>query len=425
MQTNFAPGVTADPLMARSERVIRSCVHCGFCTATCPTYALLGDERDSPRGRIYLIKEMLEENRPATDTVVRHVDRCLSCLACMTTCPSGVNYMHLVDHARAHIEETYERPFLDRAERAFLSFSLSRAWLFRLLLLGARLARPIAGVLPAKLRRMLAMAPTDVPLLRPRAEPVTLPAPRKRVALLAGCVQPVLGAHVHAASLRLLARRDVDVVMLDTGCCGSLAHHLGKEDPAKAHARRLIGAVLREADGPGLDAVLVNVSGCGTTMKDYGAIFAEDPDYAAKAARVAGLTREIGEFLAEDGFEGAEAPEGAPLLAYHAPCSLQHGQNLKGVGEALLAKAGFTVRSVVEGHLCCGSAGVYNILEPDLSDRLKARKVEHIEATGAGAVATANVGCAMQIAGGTDLPVVHTVELLDWATGGPRPEGLC
>ncbi|MDQ0347018.1 glycolate oxidase subunit GlcF [Ancylobacter vacuolatus] len=432
MQTNFSLAQLADPQTARSEQVLRACVHCGFCTATCPTYVLLGDELDSPRGRIYLIKDMLENDRPATAEVVKHVDRCLSCLSCMTTCPSGVHYMHLVDHARDHVEKTYHRPVMDRLTRALLARVLPNRTLFRLAIGGAMLARPFAGLFAAvpgmrPIAAMLRLAPAR-PATRSADEGVRrFPAQgvrRARVALLDGCAQPVLRPEIDAAAIRLMTRMGVEIVRpIGGGCCGSLTHHMGKEELALANARANVDAWWREIEGEGLDAILVTTSGCGTTIKDYGHMLRTEPAYAERAAKVSALAKDVSEFLAA---QELPAPVIAPgiRVAYHSACSLQHGQRVRTPPKTLLASVGFTVLEPAEGHLCCGSAGTYNILQPEIAERLRSRKVANIERTEPEVIAAGNIGCMTQIGGGTDLPVVHTVELLDWATGGPMPAEL-
>jgi glycolate oxidase iron-sulfur subunit len=431
MQTSFTLTQLLDPQVASSEKILRACVHCGFCTATCPTYVLLGDELDSPRGRIYLIKEMFEQNRPATREVVKHIDRCLSCLACMTTCPSGVNYMHLVDHAREHIEKTYKRPLTDRAIRGLLARVLVDPALFRLAVVAGLIARPLAPVLDLLgLHRMAAML-----RLTPRRKPAppvdrvgkVYPAEgacRGRVALLSGCINPVLAPSTNEAAIRLLNRHGIEVVVAaGEACCGSLAHHMGREDEALARARNNIDAWTREFDGAGLDAILVTVSGCGTTLKDYGFMLRNDLVYASKAARVSARARDITEYLAT--LDLREAVARKPLtIAYHAACSLQHGQKVIREPKDLLSRSGFVVKEVPEGHLCCGSAGTYNILQPALAEQLRARKVANIESLAPDVIAAGNIGCITQLAAGSAIPVVHTVELLDWATGGPMPEAL-
>jgi glycolate oxidase iron-sulfur subunit len=428
MQTNFTAEQLRDPDTASSNQVLRTCVHCGFCTATCPTFLLLGDELDSPRGRIYLIKDMLEANRPATPDVVPHIDRCLSCLSCMTTCPSGVHYMHLVDHARSYIEQTYRRPFFDRLLRAVLATVLPRPGLFRLALIGARLARPFARLIPERrLRAMLDLAPSDVPapsalsgarVHRAQGER------RARVALLAGCAQQVLAPQINEATIRLLTRLGVEVVVPPgAGCCGSLTHHMGRHADAMASARANIAAWHNEIAGEGLDAIIVNASGCGTTVKDYGFMFRSEPEpWRCQAETISALACDISEYLARIGYAPTRARQHM-TVAYHSACSMQHGQRVTTEPKSLLQGAGFSVVEPAEAHICCGSAGTYNMLQPEIATRLRARKLGHLHDTGADVIAAGNIGCITQLAGdGT--PVVHTVELLDWMAGGPRPPAL-
>jgi len=427
MQTHFSPAQLADPNIRDADRILRACVHCGFCTATCPTYVLLGDELDSPRGRIYLIKNMLEADAPATPEVVRHVDRCLTCLACMTTCPSGVNYMHLVDHGRRHIEATYIRPWPVRLLRRLLLLTLPSPTRFRLALVGAWLARPLRGLLPLKLRRLVEMAPRRLagpsPVDRPQSHPARGER-RKRVALLAGCAQQVLEPAINEATVRLLTRHGCEVVIArGAGCCGAMAQHLGQEATALAAIKANVAAWSREIEGGGLDAIVVNTSGCGTVVKDYGHLLRHDPQWAGKAEAVASRTRDVTELVHELGLMAPVEKSGLKV-AYHAACSLQHGQRVTAAPAALLAAAGFQVLSVPEGHLCCGSAGTYNMLQPALADRLRQRKVANIESLAPDIVAAGNIGCLQQIAGASALPLAHTVQLLDWATGGPPPPAL-
>jgi glycolate oxidase iron-sulfur subunit len=431
MQTSFSLAQLADPQMAASEKILRACVHCGFCTATCPTYVLLGDELDSPRGRIYLIKDMLENARPATPEVVKHIDRCLSCLACMTTCPSGVHYMHLVDHAREHIEKTYRRPWADRLLRAVLARVMPDRHLFRWAVQLGRLGKPFAPLLTtlgcdrlAALLRLIPVRPLAPPPMSGRHVYPAQGPRRGRVALLAGCINPVLAPSIDAAAVRVLNRHGIEVVVAaGDGCCGSLTHHMGREAEALAAARNNIDAWTHEADQHGLDAILVTVSGCGTTVKDYGFMLRSDSAYAAKAARISGLARDISEYLAALPLAATAAADGF-VVAYHSACSLQHGQEIHREPKELLSKLGFVVKDVPETHLCCGSAGTYNILQPDLAQRLRDRKVAHIEALRPDVIAAGNIGCITQLATGTAVPIAHTVELVDWATGGPRPIGL-
>ncbi|HEX4508144.1 MAG TPA: glycolate oxidase subunit GlcF [Alphaproteobacteria bacterium] len=427
MQTRFTAEQLSDPDIADCERNLRSCVHCGFCLATCPTYTLLGDELDSPRGRIYLIKDMLEHDRPASAEVALHVDRCLSCLACQTTCPSGVRYQHLIDYARAHVEETYRRPFLDRALRTVLANLLPYPGRFRLALMLAGLARPFRGLFTGRLGAMLALAPSHPPTQDRAFSRETFPAtgPRRgRVALLTGCAQKVIAPSINEATIRLLNRHGVEVVVPPAaGCCGAIVHHMGKATQARALALETIRAWTDEAAARGLDAIVINTSGCGTEIKDYGHVFRDDPVWAEPAARVSALARDISEYMAEIGLN-RPAQMADLTVAYHAACSLQHGQKVTGQPKALLAAAGFTVRDVPEGHLCCGSAGTYNLLQPEIAGQLKARKLANIARTRPDVIATGNVGCITQLAGDAGVPVLHTVELLDWATGGPKPEAL-
>ena len=435
MKTEFSLAQLADPDIAEADKILRACVHCGFCTATCPTYVLLGDELDSPRGRIYLIKEMLEKDRPPTVEVVKHIDRCLSCLACMTTCPSGVNYMHLVDQARVRIEQQYRRPLVERALRAVLAFVLPQPKWFRASLKLGRLARPLAGLLPAakasatpslsrRVRAMLALAPTVLPAPGPQAGSVfAAVGPRRgRVALLQGCAQQVLAPRINQAAINVLTRHGVEVVLVqDEQCCGALTHHLGQDGDALARAKANITAWTAEAERGGLDAILVTTSGCGTVIKDYGYMLREDRDFAGPAARVSALAKDITEYLSGIELKPAQQEQRGVVVAYHSACSLQHGQKITQAPKDLLSKNGFVVKDVPESHLCCGSAGTYNILQPDIADRLRERKVANIASVKPDVIAAGNIGCMIQIAGGASVPVVHTIELLDWATGGTRP----
>ncbi|RYH08305.1 glycolate oxidase subunit GlcF [Tropicimonas sp. IMCC6043] len=426
MQTNFTEAQLADPGIARANEILRACVHCGFCTATCPSYQVLGDELDSPRGRIYLIKDMLENDRPADADVTRHIDRCLGCLACMSTCPSGVHYAHLVDLAREHIEDTYRRPFTDRALRWLLARILPYPGRFRLAMLGAKIGRPFRRLLPdARLRAMLEMAPKRIPPVSRNDDPQVFAARgarRMRVALMTGCAQRALDTDINDATIRLLRRLGCEVVVAEgQGCCGALTHHMGKGDEARETAGKNIAAWWREMQGEGLDAIVINTSGCGTTVKDYGHLF-RGHVLAEPAAAVAAIARDVSEVLV-DLLPEAAAPEKL-RVAYHAACSLQHGQQVKTAPKVLLKRAGFEVVEPADPHLCCGSAGTYNLLQPEISAELKARKVRTLEAKAPEVIAAGNIGCMMQIGAGTEVPVVHTVELLDWATGGPRPRKL-
>jgi len=430
VRTDFSAEQLADPDTAVSEKILRTCTHCGFCTATCPTYLLLGDELDGPRGRIYLIKDMLAGDGNITADTVKHIDRCLSCLSCMTTCPSGVNYMHLVDHGRRWIEQRYQRPWAERALRRLLGKVLTRPARFRLALRGAVLAKGFARFLPRQLTPLLSLAPASVPKASPIDRQRVFLAEgerRMRAALLTGCAQRVLAPEINEATIRLLTRHGCEVVVpRGSGCCGSLVHHLGQEAEALAFARADIDAWERERIAGGLDAIVINASGCGTTVKDYGFMLREDPAYAEKAARIAALARDVTEVIETLGLRppSAAVPIARRRVAYHSACSMQHGQRIHGGPKALLAAAGFEALEVPEGHLCCGSAGTYNLLQPEIAGKLRERKLANIALTRPDIVAAGNIGCITQLAPGCAAPVVHTVELLDWATGGPMPRAL-
>lgn len=426
MQTSFTPEQLADPGLARANEILRACVHCGFCTATCPSYQVLGDELDSPRGRIYLIKEILESGRPADARTVKHIDRCLSCLACMTTCPSGVHYMHLIDQARAYVEASYRRPWHDRLLRWVLARVVPHPMRFRLAMGAAKLARPFRRLVPdARLRAMLEMAAVPIPPVSRNDDAQVFAAEgarRYRVALLTGCAQKALNTDINDATIRLLRRLGCEVVIArGMGCCGALTHHMGRVAESHAQAAANIRAWGAAKATGGLDAVIINASGCGTTVKDYGHMLAGGAR-AAEAAEISALTLDVTEFLERIGL-----PLGAPKglrVAYHAACSLQHGQQVKTAPKALLKQAGFEVVEPEDAHLCCGSAGTYNLLQPAIAAELGRRKVATLEARQPQVIAAGNIGCMVQIGGGTGVPVVHTVELLDWATGGPVPRAL-
>jgi len=432
MQTHFAPERLADPKLKSLEKVLRSCVHCGFCTATCPTYVVHGDERDSPRGRIYLIKDLLETNRAPTPEDIAPIDHCLSCNSCMTTCPSGVDYRRLVDHAREQIETSQARGPADRFLRGLLGFVLPSPARFRLAIFLASLARPlrplVAGVpgIGKQMAAMLDLAPRG---LKPQVQKPyerRAPAPgasRRRVALLTGCAQDVLAPEINEATARVLNRLGFDVVLpKGEGCCGSLTHHMGREADAKAYMRANVDAWMREIDGAGLEAIVVTASGCGATIKDYAHLLADEPGYADKARRVAAIAKDPTEFLVDLDLE-FPTPQKL-VVAYHAACTLQHGQKITEAPKRLLQRAGFIVRTPAESHLCCGSAGVYNILQSDTANALKARKLKNLERLKPDVIAAGNIGCLTQIGSGAEAPVVHTLELVDWAMGGPKPAAM-
>jgi glycolate oxidase iron-sulfur subunit len=431
MQTNFSSRQLEDHRAREAERILRRCVHCGLCTAVCPTYVLLGDERDSPRGRIYMMKDMFERGRGASPEVSFHVDRCLSCLSCMSTCPSGVDYMHLVDLARAHIDKTARRSLKARALRKLLAAVLPYPNRFRLALKAAPLAATLLPLLrrfgQKELAAMLELAPKSLPRTPKYSGPgtaATLAERRGRVIMLAGCAQQVLRPEINDATIRLLARRGVDVeVAPGAGCCGALVHHMGREEEALGFIKRNVDAWSKVIGKGPVDAIVINASGCGTTVKDYGYLLKRDPAYAERAKRVAELTKDVTEFLA--GYDLGPPKRWSSLrVAYHSACSMQHGQRITDEPKELLTKAGYTVLDVPEGHLCCGSAGTYNLLQPELAAQLRDRKLERINSLRPDLVATGNIGCISQLAPGLHVPIVHTIELLDWAYGGPVPTGL-
>jgi glycolate oxidase iron-sulfur subunit len=427
VQTHFTPRQLADPEIQVADPILKSCVHYGFCTATCPTYVLTRDENDGPRGRIDLIREMLHSDAPPSPKAVHYLDRCLSCLGCMTTCAVRVDYVHLIDVARARIERFYRRPLMERLGRALIAatipFPRRMRWAMRL----ASFARPVASLLPGIMRSMITMAPRpseiDGALTRPGVHPAE-GTRRRRVALLPGCAQQALERSINEATIRLLRRAGCEVVVPQgLGCCGALTLHMGKDESARRLAAANLRALIRERDEGGLDAVVVNASGCGTVLKDYGHLFAGDAAHAADAEWVSSIARDVSEVIAELGLP--PVPKARSFrIAYHDACSLRHGQRITREPRDLLRRAGYRVVDVPEGHICCGSAGVYNILQPELANQLGARKAAHVTSTAADIAAMGNIGCLNQLRRHANLPMVHTVELLDWATGGPMPPAL-
>ena len=432
METNFSDSQLKDKDNKSSEKILRKCVHCGFCNATCPTYQLLGDELDGPRGRIYLIKDMLEKNKPANDKIVKHIDRCLSCYSCMTTCPSGVNYMHLIDHGRSHIEKTYKRPFKDRVIRSFLSKALSNSFNFRVISILTQFVKPISFFFPAKIREMIKFMPTHFPKkklarmeiyqARNKKKPVA------RVALLTGCVQKVISPQINEATIRLLNRHNIEVVVpKNIECCGSLNHHLGKSELANTTFKNNISIWYEEYLKNGLDAIISNTSGCGTTLKDYEFIFRSDKDLKKKAKKISELTKDITEYLVENvklNFIEKKNDTKKYKIAYHSACSMQHGQKIHNEPIKLLQKTGNQILDIPDGHLCCGSAGTYNLLQNDIAKKLLENKILNIKKVKPQIISTGNIGCITQIAQGTKIPILHTVEIIDWYTGGPKPKIL-
>ncbi len=429
MQTSFTDNQLEDKDNKSSEGILRKCVHCGMCNATCPTYNVNGNELEGPRGRIYLIKEMLENNKPANKKVVQHIDSCLSCYSCMTTCPSGVNYMHLIDHGRNHIEETYKRPFLDRLFRNILSYTLPNPKVFFVMALLTKIIKPFSFLMPQFIKNSLILMPNKIPLKKIKDKKIHPSEGKKtvaRVALLTGCVQRVISPEINESTIRLLNRHDIEVVVLPKiDCCGSLNHHLGKKDLAHSSFVKNIEIWHKEYLDNGLDAIISNTSGCGTTLKDYGFIFRNDKKLKKKAKKISELAKDITEYLDENLVLKIKSNKDIKYkIAYHSACSMQHGQKVHDQPIELLKKTGNQVMDIPEGHLCCGSAGTYNILQQKMAKTLLKNKVENIKKTSPDFVSTGNIGCITQITSGTNIPIVHTVEVIDWFTGGPKPHKL-
>lgn len=410
-----------------ASSALGQCQECGFCTLHCPTFLLLRDERDSPRGRIRFALQILEGGNPPTPEAVLHLDRCLSCLGCSSACPFGVDHEHLWNRTRAAIERSGARPYRERVWRRMLAHVLTSPTRFRILLGAAPIGRVLRPLLSARLRRMLDAAPRHQSPAsakrRVRVHPAVGPR-RMRVALLAGCVQQVLGAAIDAATISVLTRHGCEVLVAEgSGCCGAIPLHLGLPERARQLAAANVAAWERITADGGLDAVVVNASGCGTTVKDYGTLLSGEPRWAESAARIAARTRDVTELVAELPVTYRNPAEGM-AVALHVPCSMQHGQGIDLLPHRLLHDAGFTVHDAPDSHLCCGSAGTYSLLQPDIADRLGADKARALSGVAADAIATGNIGCLLHIGRFTAKPVVHVVELLDWASGGARPAGL-
>jgi glycolate oxidase iron-sulfur subunit len=429
MQTNFTKKQLQESSIIDANGIIRKCTHCGFCNATCPTYQVAGDELDGPRGRIYLIRDMLENNKPASEKITRHIDRCLSCYACMTTCPSGVNYMHLVDHARNHIEKTYVRPFFDRFIRILLSIILPSPKLFRIVGYLARFANPFKFLFPKKIKNMLKYMPTSFPKSNYENKEVYSPKGKTyaKVALLTGCVQRVISPQINDSTIDILNRHGVEVIVpKEITCCGSLNHHLGKEDLAHKSFVNNINFWFKCYEEKNLDAILVTTSGCGTTLKDYGHIFRDDPDkdLRKKAKIISSLAKDVTEYLGKNIKLNFVEKDKKFKIAYHSACSMQHGQKLHNQPMNLLKKTGNEIVEIPEGHLCCGSAGTYNLLQGEMASELLVRKVSNIDKVKPDFISTGNIGCITQISSGTKIPILHTIEILNWYTGGEKPNAI-
>ena len=429
MQTNFTNEQLKDKEKKSSEQIIRKCVHCGMCNATCPTYNITGDELDGPRGRIYLIKDMLEKNKPANEKIAKHIDNCLSCYACMTTCPSGVNYMHLIDHGRNHVEKTFKRPFLEKLMRNVLSFILPNPGIFKIMIFLTRIIKPLNFIFPKFIKNSLALIPNNFPKKNLKIKKIYSPENKKvvaRVALLTGCVQRVISPEINESTIRLLNRHNVEVVVLpEIKCCGSLNHHLGKKDLAHSSFSKNINLWHEEYLKNGLDAIISNTSGCGTTLKDYGFIFRNNKDLKKKAKKISELSKDITEYIDESlNLKFKEEEEKKYKIAYHSPCSMQHGQKVHDQPIGLIKQTGNKVFDIPDGHVCCGSAGTYNILQQKMAKALLEQKIKNIKKIAPDFISTGNIGCMTQISSGTDIPIVHTIEVIDWFTGGPKPNKL-
>ena len=410
MKTNLAESIRNTPEGKEANDILRACVHCGFCTATCPTYQLLGDELDSPRGRIYLIKEVLEGNAVTARTQL-HLDRCLTCRSCETTCPSGVRYGRLVDIGRGIVEQHVKRSFTDTAKRAVLNAIIPKQSVFRPLL---RIGQAVRPLLPESLR-------SKVPVTAERNDTWPDSSHARKMLVLDGCVQPVLAPEINAATARVLDRIGISLIKAPAaGCCGAVTFHLNKQHDALDYMRRNIDAWWPLIED-GAEAIVMTASGCATMVMEYGHLLADDPAYAAKAKRVTELTRDLSEIVAAESeslqqqlsASPAFAQGAKPRIAFHSPCSLQHGQQIRGKVEALLGACGYALTRVPDAHLCCGSAGTYSILQETLSKRLLKNKVSALESGNPVAIATANIGCLTHIRSGTKLAVRHWIELLD------------
>lgn len=399
MQTHLTDAILNTPAGREANAILRQCVHCGFCNATCPTYQLLGDELDGPRGRIYLIKEALESGS-ATRKTQLHLDRCLTCRACETTCPSGVRFSRLADIGREHVEQHVPRSWRDRLQRRLLLATVTRRSVFTVLL---RLGRTFRALLPSKLQQKIP----------PQRISGSWPSPRhsRRMLILQGCVQPAAIPAINAAAARVLDHAGISLIAVADGCCGAMAHHLSDNERAHAQMRHNIDAWWPHIE-QGAEAVVVSASGCGTMIKDYGELLRNDAVYAAKAARVSALFRDLSEVIAQETTQLRFATSGQ-RVAFHSPCTLQHGLKIRGSVEKILTRAGFILSPVADAHLCCGSAGTYSIFQPELSEQLKTNKLRALQAGAPTVIASANIGCLMHLQSGAEVPVRHWIELLD------------
>jgi len=428
MQTQFSIQQLADPKVAQADEILRKCVHCGFCLSSCPTYAMTGDERDSPRGRIWMMREVLSAPDTISSDTSYHIDRCLGCLACESACPSGVDYGHLLDIGREKLGDIVPRRLLDKVMRWLLSVTVPHATRFRAMIMLGRLGWMLTPFMPQQMRAAMQKLPRKLPKIdQIGATSTVYPTKQKtikRVILLAGCAQRALDPEINASTLRVLDRLGVEVVVRqEAHCCGALAHHIGNEKTADHTIRAAILAWHDEIQKNDVDAIIANASGCGTMIKDYGHMMSDDPALCAIAKSISTLAMDITELLAQIGIENIIEPApagGRGKLAYHSACSLQHGQKIHDMPQHLLRQAGFDIVQPPEPHMCCGSAGVYNILQSEMANGLKQRKLENLKNTKAQFVAAGNIGCISQL-NSSDQPVRHTIQFIDWASGGPPP----
>lgn len=423
MQTNLADFIKHTPEGEEADDILRSCVHCGFCLATCPTYQLLGDELDSPRGRIYLMKQVLE-GHPATQKTQHHLDRCLTCRACETTCPSGVRYSRLLDISRAVIHKNIKRGMRESGIRYLLTKTLPNRPLFKSLFKVSQFFRPL---LPAKLKKLV---PSSIQSIRkwPSIKH------QRTMLVLDGCVQPELSPNINIATAHVLDKLSISLIKAEqAGCCGALSYHLDAQQDGRNHMRRNIDAwwpfIDEKENTQPIEAIVMTASGCGATVKEYGHLLRHDPVYAEKAARISTITKDISEILAveTDALAALLEKSGPPhemRLAFHSPCTLQHGMQIRGVVEKILATAGITLCAVKDTHLCCGSAGTYSILQPHLSQQLLKEKITALTADGPDRLITANIGCLMHLQSGTSLPVKHWIEILDEMLSTIQPKNI-
>jgi glycolate oxidase iron-sulfur subunit len=415
MRTQFSPAQLAEPQIAEAEKSLRACMHCGICTATCPTYVLLGDERDGPRGRIVMMQDMLERDAVPSAETVLHIDRCLSCLACRTACPSSVDYATLVDLAREHIATHYKRPFGERLLRFFIAHVMPRPNHLRGTLALARWFAPLARLIPGRLGAM-ARTGANLPHMAPNGIKPKVADGARQIAVLPGCVQSAVAPQIDEALARVVARRGAEAVLLANNCCGALAFHLGRTKEARAQAKRVIASFEKS----GAETVTISATGCGAHMKTYPDLFRGDAKWEARAKMFAAKFRDASETITPR----ESWPPRRLRVAYHSACSAENGLRLKGEPQELLRRAGFEVVAIPEGHLCCGSAGSYSLLQPEISAALRTRKLGNIAAVRPDVIATGNIGCLIQLTGPDTPPVVHYAELLDWVEGGAKPQAL-